>query len=145
MNLFSGRHIYKSFLYLETCYSDDAIGDFCPSILQAHGHLTGGKLISTRASPAPVNGANWACAPICIEARCIAARSGARDLMRRPTGPLVMHSVKSLFENSNVNFRKLLQTKFDVPVFVENDANLVTLAEQWGHANLVFVTFVSLC
>src|SRR5580658_9081069 len=28
----------------------------------------------------------------------------------------------------NVNFRELLQAKFEVPVFVENDANLVTLA-----------------
>ena len=50
-----------------------------------------------------------------------------------------------VFENSNVNFRELLQTKFDVPVFVENDANLVTLAEQWfgmakGLENAVVVT-----
>ena len=50
-----------------------------------------------------------------------------------------------VFENSNVNFRELLQSKFDVPVFVENDANLVTLAEQWfgmakGLENAVVVT-----
>jgi predicted NBD/HSP70 family sugar kinase len=49
------------------------------------------------------------------------------------------------FEIPNVNFRELLQTKFDVPVFVENDANLVTLAEHWfgmakGLANAVVIT-----
>ena len=36
-----------------------------------------------------------------------------------------------VFASPNVNFRELLQTKFEVPVFVENDANLVTLAEHW--------------
>ncbi|MBV9105008.1 MAG: ROK family transcriptional regulator [Verrucomicrobia bacterium] len=50
-----------------------------------------------------------------------------------------------VFASSNVNFRELLQTKFDVPVFVENDANLVTLAELWfgmakGLENAVVVT-----
>jgi predicted NBD/HSP70 family sugar kinase len=50
-----------------------------------------------------------------------------------------------VFESSNVNFRELLQTKFEVPVFVENDANLVTLAEHWfgmakGLENAVVVT-----
>src|SRR3984893_7265337 len=50
-----------------------------------------------------------------------------------------------VFESSNVNFRELLQTKFDIPVFVENDANLVTLAEHWfgmakGLENAVVVT-----
>jgi predicted NBD/HSP70 family sugar kinase len=50
-----------------------------------------------------------------------------------------------IFESSNVNFRELLQTKFDIPVFVENDANLVTLAEHWfgmakGLENAVVVT-----
>ena len=50
-----------------------------------------------------------------------------------------------VFENPNVNFRELLQTKFDVPIFVENDANLVTLAEHWfgmakGLENAVVVT-----
>ncbi|MBV8376222.1 MAG: ROK family transcriptional regulator [Verrucomicrobia bacterium] len=50
-----------------------------------------------------------------------------------------------VFASPNVNFRELLQTKFDVPVFVENDANLVTLAELWfgmakGLENVVVVT-----
>jgi predicted NBD/HSP70 family sugar kinase len=50
-----------------------------------------------------------------------------------------------VFESSNVNFRELLQTKFSIPVFVENDANLVTLAEHWfgmakGLENAVVVT-----
>jgi transcriptional regulator of PTS gene len=36
-----------------------------------------------------------------------------------------------VFKSANVNFGKLLQSKFDVPVFIENDANLVTLAEHW--------------
>jgi predicted NBD/HSP70 family sugar kinase len=50
-----------------------------------------------------------------------------------------------VFTSPNVNFRELLQTKFDVPVFVENDANLVTLAEHWfgmakGLENAVVVT-----
>jgi predicted NBD/HSP70 family sugar kinase len=36
-----------------------------------------------------------------------------------------------IFANPGVNFRELLQTKFDIPVFVENDANLITLAEHW--------------
>jgi predicted NBD/HSP70 family sugar kinase len=45
----------------------------------------------------------------------------------------------------NVNFRELLQAKFEVPVFVENDANLVTLAEHWfgmakGLENAVVIT-----
>jgi len=51
-----------------------------------------------------------------------------------------------VFVSPNVNFRELLQTKFDVPVFVENDANLVTLAEHWfgmakGLENAVVITF----
>jgi predicted NBD/HSP70 family sugar kinase len=50
-----------------------------------------------------------------------------------------------VFESANVNFRELLQAKFDIPVFVENDANLVTLAEHWfgmakGLENAVVVT-----
>jgi predicted NBD/HSP70 family sugar kinase len=50
-----------------------------------------------------------------------------------------------VFASPNVNFRELLQTKFDVPIFVENDANLVTLAELWfgmakGLENAVVVT-----
>src|SRR3984893_12728534 len=41
-----------------------------------------------------------------------------------------------VFASPDVNFREMLQAKFDVPVFVENDANLVTLAEHWfGMAN----------
>jgi predicted NBD/HSP70 family sugar kinase len=49
------------------------------------------------------------------------------------------------FQSPNVNFRELLQSKFDVPVFVENDANLVTLAEHWfgmakGLENAVVIT-----
>src|ERR1700756_1298294 len=50
-----------------------------------------------------------------------------------------------VFENPNINFRELLQTKFEIPVFVENDANLVTLAEHWfgmakGLENAVVIT-----
>jgi transcriptional regulator of PTS gene len=50
-----------------------------------------------------------------------------------------------VFVSPNVNFRELLQTKFKIPVFVENDANLVTLAEHWfgmakGLENAVVVT-----
>jgi len=50
-----------------------------------------------------------------------------------------------VFTDPNVNFRELLQTKFDIPVFVENDANLVTLAEHWfgmakGLENAVVIT-----
>src|SRR4029077_11954141 len=50
-----------------------------------------------------------------------------------------------VFASANVNFRELLQTKFKIPVFVENDANLVTLAELWfgmakGLENAVVVT-----
>jgi predicted NBD/HSP70 family sugar kinase len=50
-----------------------------------------------------------------------------------------------VFASPNVNFRELLQTKYDVPVFVENDANLVTLAEHWfgmakGLENAVVIT-----
>jgi predicted NBD/HSP70 family sugar kinase len=49
------------------------------------------------------------------------------------------------FAIPNVNFRELIQSKFDVPVFVENDANLVTLAEHWfgmakGLQNAVVIT-----
>src|SRR3984957_10555878 len=36
-----------------------------------------------------------------------------------------------IFANPDVNFRELLQMKFAIPVFVENDANLITLAEHW--------------
>ena len=51
----------------------------------------------------------------------------------------------ALFDTPNVNFRELIQSKFDVPVFVENDANLVTLAEHWfgmakGLQNAVVIT-----
>ena len=50
-----------------------------------------------------------------------------------------------VFENANINFRELLQMKFEIPVFVENDANLVTLAELWfgmakGLENAVVIT-----
>jgi predicted NBD/HSP70 family sugar kinase len=50
-----------------------------------------------------------------------------------------------VFASPNVNFRELLQTKFNIPVFVENDANLVTLAEHWfgmakGLENAVVIT-----
>ena len=54
--------------------------------------------------------------------------------------------LETIFESSNVNFRELLQTKFDIPVFVENNANLtITLAEHWfgmakGLENAVGVT-----
>jgi predicted NBD/HSP70 family sugar kinase len=49
------------------------------------------------------------------------------------------------FDSPNVHFRELLQAKFDIPVFVENDANLVTLAEHWfgmakGLQNAVVIT-----
>lgn len=36
-----------------------------------------------------------------------------------------------VFQSRNVEFGAMLSPKFDVPVFVENDANLVTLAEHW--------------
>jgi predicted NBD/HSP70 family sugar kinase len=36
-----------------------------------------------------------------------------------------------VFKQQNVEFGKILQSRFDAPVFVENDANLVTLAEHW--------------
>jgi len=36
-----------------------------------------------------------------------------------------------VFQSRNVGFGAMLTPKFDVPVFVENDANLVTLAEHW--------------
>jgi predicted NBD/HSP70 family sugar kinase len=50
-----------------------------------------------------------------------------------------------VFTEPNVNFRNVLQTKFNIPVFVENDANLVTLAEHWfgmaqGLDNAVVIT-----
>ena len=50
-----------------------------------------------------------------------------------------------IFTSPDVNFRELLQAKFAIPVFVENDANLVTLAEHWfgmakGLENAVVVT-----
>ncbi len=50
-----------------------------------------------------------------------------------------------VFESPNINFRELLQAKFEIPVFVENDANLVTLAELWfgmakGLQNAVVIT-----
>jgi predicted NBD/HSP70 family sugar kinase len=50
-----------------------------------------------------------------------------------------------VFANPNVDFRELLQLKFDIPVFVENDASLVTLAEHWfgmakGLENAVVIT-----
>src|SRR6202162_1995697 len=50
-----------------------------------------------------------------------------------------------VFTSPDVNFRELLQAKFAIPVFVENDANLVTLAEHWfgmakGLENAVVVT-----
>jgi predicted NBD/HSP70 family sugar kinase len=50
-----------------------------------------------------------------------------------------------VFSSPNVPFRDLLQTKFDIPVFVENDASLVALAEHWfgmakGLENAVVVT-----
>jgi predicted NBD/HSP70 family sugar kinase/biotin operon repressor len=50
-----------------------------------------------------------------------------------------------VFANPGVNFRELLQTKFAIPVFVENDANLITLAEHWfgmakGLENAVVIT-----
>jgi predicted NBD/HSP70 family sugar kinase len=37
----------------------------------------------------------------------------------------------AVIKERNVPFAKILQDKFGVPVFVENDANLVTLAENW--------------
>src|SRR4029077_17195536 len=36
-----------------------------------------------------------------------------------------------IFANPGVNFRELLQMKFAITVFVENNANLITLAEHW--------------
>ena len=36
-----------------------------------------------------------------------------------------------VFEERDVQFGKIMQARFDVPVFIENDANLVTLAEHW--------------
>jgi predicted NBD/HSP70 family sugar kinase len=50
-----------------------------------------------------------------------------------------------VFKEPNVHFGKLLQSKFDIPVFIENDANLVTLAEHWfgmaqGLENAVVIT-----
>jgi len=36
-----------------------------------------------------------------------------------------------VFKERNVQFGKIMQSRFDVPVFIENDANLVTLAEHW--------------
>jgi predicted NBD/HSP70 family sugar kinase len=50
-----------------------------------------------------------------------------------------------VFANPGVNFRELLQMKFAIPVFVENDANLITLAEHWfgmakGLENAVVIT-----
>src|SRR3984893_15819516 len=50
-----------------------------------------------------------------------------------------------VFTSPDVNFRELLQAKFAIPVFVESDANLVTLAEHWfgmakGLENAVVVT-----
>lgn len=50
-----------------------------------------------------------------------------------------------VFQHPNVNFGELIRSKFPVPVFVENDANLVTLAEHWfgmakGLQNAVVVT-----
>jgi predicted NBD/HSP70 family sugar kinase len=38
------------------------------------------------------------------------------------------------YQKDNVPLRELIQNKFDIPVWVENDANTVTLAHQWfGH------------
>jgi predicted NBD/HSP70 family sugar kinase len=38
------------------------------------------------------------------------------------------------YQKDNVPLRKLIQDRFDIPVWVENDANTVTLAHQWfGH------------
>src|SRR5580704_18944884 len=36
-----------------------------------------------------------------------------------------------IFKGHNVEFGKLLRSRFAAPVFIENDANLVTLAEHW--------------
>jgi predicted NBD/HSP70 family sugar kinase len=36
-----------------------------------------------------------------------------------------------VFKHRDVSFRQMLQAKFRVPVFLENDANMVTLAEHW--------------
>jgi transcriptional regulator of PTS gene len=36
-----------------------------------------------------------------------------------------------VFQTRNIEFAKLLSPKFEAPIFVENDANLVTLAEHW--------------
>jgi predicted NBD/HSP70 family sugar kinase len=36
-----------------------------------------------------------------------------------------------VFKGRDVEFGKLLRSRFDAPVFIENDANLVTLAEHW--------------
>ncbi len=49
------------------------------------------------------------------------------------------------FQKDNVPLRELLQKKFDIPVWVGNDANAVTLAHQWfGHGrnidNYIVVT-----
>lgn len=38
------------------------------------------------------------------------------------------------YQKGNVPLRELIQERFDIPVWVENDANTVTLAHQWfGH------------
>ncbi|MCD4722341.1 MAG: ROK family transcriptional regulator [Desulfobacula sp.] len=38
------------------------------------------------------------------------------------------------YQKDNVPLRELIQERFDIPVWVENDANTVTLAHQWfGH------------
>ncbi len=38
------------------------------------------------------------------------------------------------YQKDNVPLRELIQARFDIPVWVENDANTVTLAHQWfGH------------
>src|ERR1700693_2112273 len=89
-DLFSGRHIYKSFLYLETCYSDDAIGDSPPPCkVTGIYEFTGGKLISATVSPGPepsFKGAELDMLTHLYRGEMYRS-SGARDLMRRPTGP----------------------------------------------------------
>lgn len=50
-----------------------------------------------------------------------------------------------LYQNENVPLKELIESRFDIPTYIENDTNTVTLAHQWfgegrGHDHFLVVT-----
>lgn len=68
-------------------------------------------------------------------APCLGIGIGLSGLVNVETGELICSTLHGW---NRINFRTLLEDRFDVPVFVDNDVNLYTLAEiMYGYGQLV--------